>query len=382
VCGQVYLPKAGKVVTVGAQFGEIFQFDPSNPTKMEVKHLTPFVVRPSGLRLSSVHAGKTAAQLIAEGSITLIGTGELPTGASAGSITWGRTSSNRVFIPTSDRKWAMLVGTSGSIPAFVSAGASFTLSGLRATSDSSVLGLGDTDTVIPTNSVALADPPAQWVAEAGVAILPSGDLCYLTSTSALSVKTGMYRWDGVNSPVRFNLPSDEINDASVISSSFCALTVLPSGQLLLASRNNPFGVCDVYIWTDTVSPDPAAKPIIDYVDNPVRQGNNHTVTGKQLSGIHVGGQYGDEQPWVNNHPLVRLTDKLTNKVYFCPTNWSYRGIKPMRQSTCEFVVPITVPTGEYFLNVISAGNVSDPVTVTVKSTLPTNTVTYDHYNNR
>ena len=388
VCGQVYMPKVGKIVTIGGELGEVFQYDPVNaPSVVEVKHVAPHAYSPPGapLTLDSRHAGQTAQDIINSGTVYL--TGSL-------SSQWIG-ASKRVYIPLPNGKWCMLVGTAGTIPtapATVTVGATYTISGLKTSSDIEYNGLGDLTTVIPTGAFISSVLTKDYVLEGGLCILPSGNLFYVAGTTYPSAGTSnvfsrVMTWNGIDNPTPVETPGlVTCTDGSTRNFSFVIsngagtspyFVLLPTGQVLVVSNRG------MWLWDDTSPADQSAKPVLDYFPSKVTQGSYYQLSGRQLHGIHVGAQYGDEMPLVCNHPIAMLKNKIDGKVYFCPTtNYSYRGIKPMRSSTCTVEVPSTVPVGLYSLTVASAGNVSDVRDVTVMSKLPTQTVSYDHYNNR
>jgi len=387
VCGQIYMPKVGKVVMIGGELGEVFQYDPvNNPSVIEVKHVAPHGYALDGgsaLRLDSRHAGQTAQDIINSGTVYVTG---------SQSISWIG-ESRRIYIPLPNGKWCMLVGTSGTIPtspSSVTAGATYTISALKTSSDIEANGLGDLTTVIPTGSLLTAYPPKDLVLEAGLCILPSGNLFYVAGTTYATNSGNVTRvmtWNGVDNPTPVSTPStvsctngSTRNFLFMISSNSGTspfFVLLPTGQVLVVSTHG------LWLWDDPSPASEDAKPVLDSFSSKVSQGSSYQLRGRQLHGIHVGAQFGDEMPLVCNHPIAMLTNKLDGKVYFCPTtDYSYRGIKPMRSSTCTVEIPSTVPVGPYAMTVASAGNVSAPRDVTVMSKLPTQSVSYDHYNNR
>ena len=150
--------------------------------------------------------------------------------------------------------------------------------------------------------------------------------------------------------------ADTIGKPSYQSNMLC----LPDGTVLYASQGD-----DQYsVFTPTGGPLAAGKPTIN---NIVRTAtcDSFLAIGKLFNGITEGAAYGDDWQMATNYPLIRLSSNDT--VYYAFTyGWNSTGVR--RDSLSDstyFVIPSTIPPGNYSLCVVANGIASDSIAFTV-----------------
>jgi hypothetical protein len=369
----IYMPKIGKVVHLGGHAGIISGWKPSD--KEGTFGVLATFQPPANVVTGA--ANRAAVMM----TLTSPAVGSLPSVAvSGGSLTatlLADTLASEVPIDiivcaTQDGKYVVFAvssrtgGTSGTLTAGTSI--TFSVSGIRFGATSSTL-----------SSQVFFYTPTLSAGETGCAILPSGDLLYPLGHQNVrdgypTSNASWVRWDGASSSPTSTHPEGAsyalANQPSGDVAYFHGYCLLPTGQLLVATAEG------VWLYTDDKAPDPAAAPRITRMPTVLDGGKSFKLVGSQLSGIHVGVHWGDDQSGVCNHPLFRLTDISSGLVFFCPTtDYSYRGIQPNRISSCTVTVPSTVPGGLYDAQVITNGVASEKVRVRVVfGTVPGETI--------
>jgi hypothetical protein len=374
ISANMYYYKVGAVVMVGGWAGELLELNPATRNVSCRAVTPPGDYTDSALAtwhrgtLSSRHAGQTANEIIAGGTMTVDFTDLLETA-----------TPTFVVLPTTNGRWAVISGTPTNLPTLPYRGPypySMTFNALSYGTLQTKFG-GERNSVIPTNAPVARSVLYQWgVGEGCAAILPSGKYAYIAGTRNITVTSGagpLFLWDGTtNAPVKQDGIINGAPCRPLSWASHCTLTA--KGDLFVQDNAR------MLMFTETgAAVDAAQKPLIDSIPAYISQGNRHLLVGRQLTGLHVGAAYGDETPDQCNHTLVRLT-AADGKVYFCPTtNWSYRGIRPLRLGSVNFTVPTNVPLGTYTLHAIANGVASDPQTVMVVPSQPAEGVFINSY---
>jgi len=133
------------------------------------------------------------------------------------------------------------------------------------------------------------------------------------------------------------------------------MVCLPNGTILYSYQ----GSTQYYIYTPGSAALAAGQPT---VSNIVTQGSGcdtFLAIGTLFNGISEGAAYGDDWQMSSNYPLVRLTSG-TNVYYARTYNWNRVGavMTGAAVDSVRFILPATLPTGTYTLQVVANGNAS------------------------
>jgi hypothetical protein len=212
-------------------------------------------------------------------------------------------------------------------------------------------------------------------ADAASAILPSGNVLIDVSpvgNGEMKPPAHFYLFDGatytnVGTPPE-NYPAQASNGGYFLA--------LPNGQILFCER---MGSGSLFVYKDSSPQNMKYAPIIDSVPNKLMPSNTYQISGKQLSGLTQGSEFGDDWNNQTNYPLVQITNKATGEISYANTfNASSLAIRPGVAATASFTIPANISQGESELRVIASGFASAPVTVMVgdvQPTITTNSVT-------
>jgi len=150
-------------------------------------------------------------------------------------------------------------------------------------------------------------------------------------------------------------------DSVIAPSYYSNMLCLPDGSILYGQQGDD----QYYVYKPQGDPLAAGKPVIDSII-PVNC-DTFLAIGKRFNGITEGACYGDDWQMNTNYPLVRLTRNDT--VYYAKTtNWNSTGVmRGNLPDTTTFVLPAGMPLGSYALEVVTNGNPSDTVTLTMCS---------------
>jgi|LakMenE01Jun11ns_1017448.scaffolds.fasta_scaffold9953418_2 hypothetical protein len=368
----VWMPKINKAVLVDG-LGSILTFTPPSmtpdptdyPKTASISALVNSITRAATMPLSplkpantfnrlnnpgavaATDAGKTAGQIIAQGTLTA--TAGFDTLQQTAIDAWNQQSWKRVHVRCQNNtKFMQFAYTS-----VVAAGSQeFRFEGLQlpdfsgATWDGTTTQLGDQlSTLCPI--LCNMDEP--------IAIMPNGDLLIIAGETSGGFPLSRYlvKWDGSQSVA--DIVSDFTGSADV-------LLPLPDG---LVFANGLGYQCSE---SEMISHQ-ASIPTISQAPSMVVAGERFSMTGTNLTGTHNGGYFSEDyQPWTNI-PLVRLTG-TDGRVWYCQSrDYSYRGIEPGRTSSCNVVVPYDVPSGSYSMQVVVNGiaSISRQITVAPQS---------------
>jgi galactose oxidase-like protein len=173
-------------------------------------------------------------------------------------------------------------------------------------------------------------------------LLPNGNVLVLGNSGAL------YDFDGTN------LTIDPVGGVAPI-------LVLPTGQVLVIGNNvavyNPIGHYQTP-WA----------PVITAFRKTVVRGSTYKISGQQFNGLSQAAAFGDEDETATNYPLVRITNKASNHVFYAKTHdHSTMGVATGTATvSTNFDVPKGTETGASRLEVVANGIPSKPVNITVK----------------
>lgn len=345
--GCIYMPKIDKVVITGGWAGEIFAIDPSSVQsggKAIIRATLPqdnsngwgFLNPndPNGVAtLDPSHNGQTPAQIVASGTLKL----KVPLGSGYGV--------NIVCVQTIDG-WCLIKATTRSV-----SGTTVTFTGLS-------LDYGSHLSPVVSESLIFTGNPNARCAESWVAILPSGTLFYPAGRSFgnYSAYNKMYLWDGVSTQTTLE-PAVQIPSYN-LSFNFHGC-VAPNGQFIMSDGRS------VWKYQESAAPELSYAPTITNVPTNLQRGKSYTLSGKQLSGRHIGSIHGDDFGGHSNIGLVKLVAGNGVTYWARTSNWTYRGIAANRASSMQFTLPADIPDDNYRLYAVSCGISSDPVSVTV-----------------
>jgi hypothetical protein len=195
-------------------------------------------------------------------------------------------------------------------------------------------------------------------ADGPAAVLPSGNVLIAASAGIFAKPVHFFVFDGAH----LTQVADTFNAAS-LSSFFCMMLVLPTGQILFNSRFN-----DMEIYTDAGSAAAAWAPVITSVPTTIARGVFVALSGKQLNGLTQGAAYGDDYQSATNYPLVRVVNTASGHVFYARTTGHTKmSVAPNVVSTTHFTLPAGTETGPGSLVVVANGIASKPVAVTISA---------------
>jgi hypothetical protein len=137
--------------------------------------------------------------------------------------------------------------------------------------------------------------------------------------------------------------------------------LLPSGEVLLSDNLN-----FIAVYAPDGAPRQSWQPTITRCPTNLTPGATYTLEGRQLNGLSQAVYYGDDATMATNYPLVRLRNRATGKVWYCPTaGHSTMGVATgTALHTTTFTVP-AVDAGAADLFVVANGIPSAPLAVSV-----------------
>jgi len=205
------------------------------------------------------------------------------------------------------------------------------------------------------------------------AILPNGNL--LTVTSYLGRDTNNLSIMGPTRYLEYDWMSNTwlpvIEDLMLPPSSGTSTNIkmlpLPNGQIMVINMNANPGSGGIAFYTSKGVSNPSWAPIVDSISSvTLAPEKSFNISGKQLSGLTQGAQFGDEFESATNYPLVRVVNNISHHVFYAATsNFSSTSIAPMTPSTFDFTIESNFEDGPSKLYVVANGIASDPVDVTI-----------------
>jgi Bacterial Ig-like domain (group 3) len=193
------------------------------------------------------------------------------------------------------------------------------------------------------------------VADGPASILPDGNVLVETSPGVVGGKFGtggqFFEFDttGALNPVTASGPS-----VSGESSFKGRMLALPSGEILYTHGSN-----DVYLYTNSGSPQNAWRPVITSAPGVLGLGNTYPISGNLFNGVSMGGAYGDDAQTATNYPLVRITNNVSSHVFYARTHGHSRmGVEAVGDASVistNFEVPPGMEQGASELVVVTNG---------------------------
>ena len=140
-----------------------------------------------------------------------------------------------------------------------------------------------------------------------------------------------------------------------------SLMLLPTGEVLVGG-----GVTETYTSSGTY--ETSWEPAISTYPSTVTRGSTYPISGTQFNGLSQAAAFGDELQTATNYPLVRITNKGTQHVFYARTHdHSTMGVATGTATvSTNFDVPATMETGASTLEVVANGIPSVPVSITVQ----------------
>ena len=205
------------------------------------------------------------------------------------------------------------------------------------------------------------------------AILPNGNL--LTVTSYIARDTNNMDMIGPARYFEYDVTSNAwlpvIDDLMLppanSNSTGIKMLPLPNGKVMVINSSANPGSGGIAFYTSSGAPVPSWAPVIDKVsDIALSPGKNYNVSGKQLSGLTQGSQFGDEFENATNYALVRIVNNSSHHVFYATTsNFSNTSIKPMVPSTFNFTIGSDFEDGPSQMYVVANGIASLPIDVNI-----------------
>ena len=201
-------------------------------------------------------------------------------------------------------------------------------------------------------------PDSLDIADGPAALLPDGNVLLDTSPGIYNTPTCFFEWNGARLK-----PVPGPPNASIDSSFFGNMLVLPTGQILFTDFSN-----DIEIYTSSGTYDEDWAPKVLWAPEAVRPGRPYLITGVLFNGVSQGAAYGDDVQAATNYPLVRITNLATGHVFYSRTHDpSSMGVAQWWLPVfAHFDVPAGQERGESELVVVANGIPSHPVPVYVQ----------------
>jgi hypothetical protein len=162
-----------------------------------------------------------------------------------------------------------------------------------------------------------------------------------------------------------SVPDDLVSSSSSQCPNGTFMLPLPNGQILVSNNGG------MELFTSTGTPDPSWLPIVESTSaTALSPGATFSVSGKQLSGLTQGQQWGDEWEAATNYPIVQIENKTTHNISYARSfDITSTSIAPNSASTFNFVLDQSVQNGTSWLRVVASGFASAPVDVTISGGL-------------
>jgi hypothetical protein len=195
------------------------------------------------------------------------------------------------------------------------------------------------------------------IADGPAALLPNGNVLCMTSPGVYQMGAHFFEWNGTSFKQVPGTPRSAKD-----TSYFGRMLVLPTGEILLTD-----GSTDVELYTSTGGPAAAWAPTITKVPSVLKHGTTVALSGTQLNGLSQGAAYGDDAQSASNYPLVRITNNVTGRVFYCRThNHTSMGVATGSLIVTTHVdIPGGIELGAGKLEVVTNGIASRAVNVTV-----------------
>ncbi len=198
-------------------------------------------------------------------------------------------------------------------------------------------------------------------------ILPNGNVLTVTAVfprdtgNATSMAPARYvEYDWASNTWLWR-PDDLVSSSTSQCPNGTFMLPLPNGQILVSNNGK------MELFTSTESSNSAWRPIVDKVSSDtLSPGNTFSISGKQLSGLTQGQQWGDEWEAATNYPLVRIVNNASHHVFYATTSgFSNTSIAPMAPSTFNMMIGSDIEDGLSKLYVVANGIESASVDITI-----------------
>jgi hypothetical protein len=221
--------------------------------------------------------------------------------------------------------------------------------GLSATYKSGTWKAGPTFPVVGGQQLDVADGPSS--------VLLNGDVLISASPGLYNAPATFFIYNG-RKLKQITGPPNAPNDSSYVF----RLVMLPNGQILTTDFSN-----DVEVFTTSQRAKRKHAPVISSVPTSLTHGTSYTVSGTKFNGFTQENFYGDDDSQATNYPLVRIINNATGHVFYARTHgFTFMGVAaPTQPVSATFDVPSSIETGASKLEVVTNGNPSKPVSVTV-----------------
>ncbi len=147
------------------------------------------------------------------------------------------------------------------------------------------------------------------VADGPCCVEPDGKILVFASPGIYQSGAQFFEYDGTNLNPIGNTPNCPYD-----SSYYGGMLLLPSGQVWFTDFST-----DVEVLTPATGAQPGWRPTITSYPTTVNPGTTYTISGTQFNGLCSGSAYGDDLQNATNYPLVRISNTLTNHVFYCRT---------------------------------------------------------------
>jgi hypothetical protein len=139
------------------------------------------------------------------------------------------------------------------------------------------------------------------------------------------------------------------------------LLPLPTGEVLFASMTT-----DIEVYTPGGAPQTSWKPRITSFPGRIYAGGVYPLQGTQLNGLSQAASYGDDVQMATNYPVARLVGQGGEAIYCRTFHHSTMGVATGNTiAHTSVLVPRSVSSGRYTLEVVANGIASDPMVVDV-----------------
>jgi hypothetical protein len=148
------------------------------------------------------------------------------------------------------------------------------------------------------------------------------------------------------------------------------MLVLPTGEILYTHGSN-----DVFLYTNSGSPQNAWRPVITSAPSILGVGDTYPISGNLFNGLSGGAAYGDDAQTATNYPLVRIKNNGTGHVFYARTHdHSRMGVEAVGDASVistNFDVSALTEMGASELVVVTNGipSINFPVNIEPASTL-------------
>jgi len=200
-------------------------------------------------------------------------------------------------------------------------------------------------------------PDGLDIADGPASLETNGKVLMMASPGIFNTPSTFLEWDGRSLSTVPGPPN-----ASIDSSYYGNMLVLPTGQILLTDLSN-----DIEIYTPSRGDEAAQRPVVAGAPTLVHPGACYEIAGFGFNGVSQGAAYGDDAQSATNFPLVRITNLASGHVYYARTHdHSSMAVASARLVTTHFDVARLQEPGPSKLEVVANGVASAPFFIEVR----------------